>query len=227
MIISQLLTQKVKLAALLLLVMAFVILYSLRVDDKAHNMDAAITSVYNDRLQPALIIVKLSENLHDKRRLLDNHLSEHSRLTTPELKTKFAEHDERNNQLVGDFEQTLLTRNEAAVLKEFKSDLAANVRMERVVMKQAEDENREIATALYNKDGVAIFRRSIENLHTLARIQSETGQEIVQGSHREAAGVSVITTLMIAVAVVIGILIQSLVYKTKFLERNPSKFHLN
>ncbi|GHB63493.1 MCP four helix bundle domain-containing protein [Persicitalea jodogahamensis] len=227
MTISQLLTQKAKVAALLFLVMVLVILYSLRLEKKARNMDAAVTSVYNDRLQPALIIVYLSENLHDKHRLLDNHLSDHSRLTTAELKTRFSEHDVRNNQLVADFEQTVLTRNEAAVLKKFKSDLADNARLEQVVMKQAADENREIATALYNKDGVALFRQSIENLHTLARIQSETGQEIVQVSHREAAGVSVITTLMIAVAVIMGILIQSLVYKTRFLERNPSKFPLN
>ncbi|WP_373516057.1 MCP four helix bundle domain-containing protein [Persicitalea sp.] len=214
--ISQLLTQKVKVAALLFLVMAFVVLYSLRVDNRAHHLDEAVTSVYKDRLQPALIIVYLSENLHDKRRLLDNHLSEHSRLSATELKTKLAEYDEKNDQLVANFEQTLLTRNEAAVLKEFKSDLATNSRLESVVMQRITDENREIATALYNKDGVALFRQSIENLHILARIQSETGQEIVLGSHRDAAGVSVITSLMIAVAVIVGILIQSLIQKIRF-----------
>lgn len=210
------LTQKVKVAALLFLVMAFVVLYSLRVDNRAHHLDEAVTSVYKDRLQPALIIVYLSENLHDKRRLLDNHLSEHSRLSATELKTKLAEYDEKNDQLVANFEQTLLTRNEAAVLKEFKSDLATNSRLESVVMQRITDENREIATALYNKDGVALFRQSIENLHILARIQSETGQEIVLGSHRDAAGVSVITSLMIAVAVIVGILIQSLIQKIRF-----------
>ncbi len=126
---SLLLTQKVKVAALLFLVMAFVVLFSLRVDNQAHHMDDAVTTVYKDRLQPALIIVYLSEKLHAKR--------------------------------------------------------------------------------------------------NLAQIQSEIGREIVQGAHRDAAGVSVITALTIAVAVIIGILIQSLVHNARFLDRNPSKIHFN
>ncbi len=224
--ISLLLTQKVKVAALLFLVMAFIILFSLRVDNRAHQMDKAVTSVYEDRLQPALIIVYLSENLHAKRRILENHLNGHSLLTENEVKAQLLEYDTKNDKLVSDFEQTVLTRNEAAVLAEFKKGMADNSRMEGGVLKRAATE-RELAAALYNKEGVPIFRQSIQNLHILARIQSETGREIVQGSHRDAAGVSVITSLMIAVAVVIGILIQSLVHKAKFLERNPTKFHLN
>ena len=225
--ISQLLTQKVKVAALLFLVMAFVVLYSLRVDNKAHHMDEAVTSVYKDRLQPALIIVYLSENLHDKRRLLDNHLSGHSKLSAAELKTQLAAHNDKNGQLVADFEQTVLTRNEAAVLKEFKANLAANARVEDAVLRRAADENRETATALYNKDGVALFRQSIESLHILARIQSETGQELMRGSHRDAAGVSVITSLMIAVAIVMGLLIHSLVQMAGFRDGKPSRFNFN
>ena len=225
--ISLLLTQKVKVAALLFLIMAFIVLFSLRVDNRAHHMDKAVTTVYKDRLQPALIIVYLSENLHAKRILLDNHLGQHSRLSPVGLKAKLTEYDIKNDKLVGDFEQTVLTRSEAAVLAKFKADLATNARMEHAVLQRADDENRELAAALYNKDGLTIFRKSIQNLHILARIQSETGREIVQGSHRDAAGVSVITSLMIAVAVVIGILIQSLVHNARFLERNPSKFHLN
>lgn len=225
--ISLLLTQKVKVAALLFLVMAFIVLFSLRVDNRAHHMDEAVTTVYKDRLQPALIIVYLSENLHAKRILLNNHLSEHSRLSSAEVKAKLTEFDTRNDKLVGDFEQTVLTRNEAAVLAEFKEDLATNARIERTVLQRADDEKRELAAALYNKDGLSIFRQSIQNLHILAQIQSETGREIVQGAHRDAAGVSVTTSMMIAVAVIIGILIQSLVHNARFLERNPSKFHLN
>lgn len=224
--ISLLLTQKVKIAALLFLVMAFIILFSLRVDNRAHHMDRAVTSVYEDRLQPALIIVYLSENLHAKRRLLENHLNGYSQLTGDELEAQLTEYDVKNDKLLVDFEQTVLTRNEAAVLSEFEEGLAGNTRMERTMLRRAVAE-RESAAATYNREGVPIFRQSIQNLHILARIQSETGREIVQGSHRDAAGVSVITSLMIAVAVVIGILIQSLVHKAKFLERNPSNFHLN
>ncbi|GHB67306.1 MCP four helix bundle domain-containing protein [Persicitalea jodogahamensis] len=225
--ISLLVTQKVKVAALLLLVMVFVVLFSLRVDNRAHHMDEAVTTVYKDRLQPALIIVYLSENLHAKRILLDNYFGEYSRTPLAELKIQLSDYDTKNDKLVADFEHTILTRNEAAVLAEFKADLAANTRLERRVLQQAENEKRQLAAVLYNREGIKAFRKSIQNLHVLAQIQSETGQEIVQGSHRDAAGVSAITSLLIAVAVIIGILIQSLVHSARFLDRNPSKFNLN
>ena len=225
--INQSLTQKAKLAALLFLVMAFLVLFSLRVNNRAHHMDEAVTTVYEDRLQPALIIVYLSENLHAKRMLLDNNLSEHPRLSLAEVSAQLTEYDTKNDKLVKDFERTVLTRNEVAVLTEFRADLAANARMERVLLQMADDEDREIAAAVYNKDGSRLFRQSIRNLHILAQIQSETGREIVQGSHRDAAGISVITSMMIAVAVIIGILISSLVPNARFLERKPTKFHLN
>ncbi len=225
--ISVLINQKVKVAALLFLVMAFVVLFSLRVDNRAHHMDEAVTTVYRDRLQPTLIIVYLSENLHAKRILLDNHFGDHARLSLTDLRAQLAEYDIENDKLVSNFEHTLLTRNESAVLTEFKADLAASIRLERAVLEETDKGKKEMAALLYNKDGIMAFRKSIRNLHILAQIQSETGREIVQGSHRDAAGVSAITSLLIAVAVIIGILIQSLVHNARFLERNPSKFHLN
>lgn len=223
--ISQFFTQKVKVAALLLLVMAFVILFSLRIDNRAHSMDKAVTSVYQDRLQPVLIIVYLSENIHAKRMLLENYLNGYSKTSKAEIETRVKEFNTKNNKLIADFEQTVLTRNEAAVLAEFKSDLTANARMELLALQQVDDGKEESATALYSKDGDQMFRQSIQNLHILAQIQSETGREIVQGSHRDAAGVSVITSLMIAVAVIIGILIQSLIQNARFRERNASEFN--
>ena len=84
-----------------------------------------------------------------------------------------------------------------------------------------------MAVALYHKNALKGFRQSINNLHILAQIQSETGREIVQGSHQDAAGVSVITSMLLAIALIIGILIQSLVHNARFLERDPTKFNLN
>lgn len=225
--ILQSFSKKVKVAALLFLVMTLVVLYAIRVDKKTRNMDEAITTVYEDRLQPALIIVYLSENLHAKRMLLENHLSEHASLSAPDLGSKLADYDERNDQLVADFEQTILTQNEAAVLKEFKSDLAANARMERAVLDRIDGKSRGVATALHSREGERVFRQGIQNLHILAQIQSETGRDVVRGSHREAAGVSVITSLMIAVAIISGILIQSLVQKVGFRDGESTRFHFN
>ena len=138
--------------------MAFIILFSLRVDNRARQMDKAVTSVYEDRLQPALIIVYLSENLHAKRQLLENHLNRHSRFTEDEVKAKLLEYDTNNDKLVSDFEKTVLTRNEAAVLTEFKKGMAANSRMEGSVLRRSATE-RELAATLYNKDGVPHFSR--------------------------------------------------------------------
>lgn len=212
--IFQSLTQKVKMAALSFLVMVFVVLYALRVDTKTQNMDDAVEAVYKDRLQPALIIVYLSENLHAKRRLLENHLGDHSGLTTAEVRRKLSEYDARNNRLIADFERTVLTTNEAAVLLEFKNDAASNARLEGEVMQQLAEKDSIAASVRYTREGTRGFKQSIQNLHMLAQIQAETGQEIVHGSHRDAAGLSIITTLMIATAVIIGILILSLLQKT-------------
>jgi hypothetical protein len=225
--ISRFISRKFKIAFLLFMVLAFTVLFSLRVDNRAHQLDRAVTSVFVDRLQPAVMIVQLNENLYVRRMLLNDYLSERKSLTPVYLKEKLREYDATNDRLMRDFELTVLTLNEAAVLAELKEDLATNSRIERMVLRQFDLGGDTAATALYNGTGLAIFRHSLQNLRILAGIQSDIGREIVRGSHRDAAGVTLITYLQIATAIAIGIIIQSLLPSVRFLERNPSKFDLN
>lgn len=217
--------QKAKAAALLFSVMVVTVLTALSMKHSMRDIDQTLTSVYLDRLQPAVAIIYLSDNLHTKRRLVQNAL-----LTQPApsvLKPQLSRLDADIQQLIGQFEKTKLVDGEDTRLRAFKAGMIEYARMEQNVLQLNASGEHAAAQAVFNQRGHALFQQGIQTLRELAKIQEDTGREVVKHAHREASGGYANATLLMAVAVVIGLLAQALIFDAKLMDQKPQPFHLN
>ncbi|WP_084757673.1 MCP four helix bundle domain-containing protein [Spirosoma luteum] len=207
------LPQKIKMAALLAILMVLMVFTALSMRYALRNMDQTLTSVYKDRLQPAVELVYLNENLYAKRLLLETYLSDHSMLSMSALRAQLRQTTQNSYQRINMFEKTELTGQEAQQLHLFKTNLRAQVDLERSILQLTEAGQHQRAVDLFEQKGYRLFQRDVRLLHGLVTIQHETGQQAVETAHRQAAGGTINTTFLIGLAIIIGLLIQQLLVK--------------
>ncbi|WP_247235620.1 MCP four helix bundle domain-containing protein [Telluribacter sp. SYSU D00476] len=219
--------QKIKIVGLLLLVLVIAIYNSLSMERAVQGMDKSMTSVYEDRLQPSVIIVYLTEHLYAKRLLLEDYLTGQTALSTTALESQLKVHDVKSQLLIEQFEKTTLIGFESQWLASLKNSLAAYSQLERALIDSVRNARSDEAIHLFQKKGGLLFRQSIQNLHKLAQLQLETGQAAVKQSHQDVARASILSTLLITIAIVVVIQIQRLVYNARLLDTKSPSFHLN
>jgi len=219
--------QKVKAAKLLIGILIPVVVGSLSMNRALQNMDQSIESVYVDRLQPAVDLVYISENLHRKRLLMQSFLTRQSAMLLEELQTELKSDNERNTRLISSFEKTELTALEEEKLAVFKAGVLSYTKLENAVLKLEKAKRHDEAMVLFETQGGKIFHQGIATLHTMAQIQSETGLTEVKSAHRQAAGGFLNATLLIAVCVVLALVILGMLKSEKIIEKKADFFHLN
>lgn len=219
--------QKVKAATLLCCIIVVIVLSSLRMNQAIQAMDQSIESVYADRLQPAVDLVYLSENLHAKRLLLQSYLGGHTLLSLQDLKAHLIDYDNRNYNLICAFEKTKLTDVEAQKLIAFKTGLTAYARLEDNVLELTQANEHQRAISMFEIQGANIFHKEVVTLHAMAKIQSVTGENAVKSAHRQAAGGSINNSLIIAISVIIGLTLIGLLRSEKLTDQRSELFNLN
>ncbi|QJW90302.1 hypothetical protein HNV11_13415 [Spirosoma taeanense] len=219
--------QKVKASGLLLGIMLVLVLTSLSMKQVVRDLDQVVASVYVDRLQPAVDLVYLSENLHAKRLLLDSYLADQSTGSASVLKAQLKRYDTGSSQLIHQLERTKLSASEANWLRTFKANRNQYIRLEHNVLHLEASGQHQAAVHLFKTPGEELFHQGVLALHELAHIQDQTGQNEVKVAHRQAAGSSIHATLLLAVALIIGLLLLSLIHTAKLPDRKPQPFHLN
>ncbi|KAB7733150.1 hypothetical protein F5984_04220 [Rudanella paleaurantiibacter] len=224
---SFIIEQKLKAAGLLFGIMVVTVLTSLSMKHAIQDMDQTVTSVYVDRLQPAIDIVYLSENLYIKRLLLDDFLSGRTGLTATDVRQKISQYDAQSQKMVDEFRKTKLAEGEGVQLDGFQKRMADYAQLEHRVLRLHESGQAAAAVQLLYGEGSVIFGRGIRNLHELAHIQAATGREAVDQVHRQAAGGSINAMLLVALALIVGFVIQALIYNSKLVNRPVQNIHLN
>ncbi|MBD2704453.1 MCP four helix bundle domain-containing protein [Spirosoma sp. BT702] len=218
---------KAKASLLLVGIMVVIVVVALSMKQAMRDVDQALTSVYMNRLQPAVTIVYLSEHIHAKRLAMEAFLLNPRSMTSPPIYHQLTQFDRRIGQLISEFEKTDLVKGEARRLQQFKARMHDYSQLEQMMLQLQTSGQVETAVQLFNGRGSVIFQQSVHYLHELAHIQAETGQALVGSSHQQTAGVSLHSTLLISLAILIGLLIQGLIYKTRLVSTNPQPFHLN
>ncbi len=119
---------KVKVALLLTAVMALVGLTNFLERRNIEKMDATFSSIYHDRLIPATDIFYMTENLFNRRLLMEQFLySDNVGLTADVLPGKLKSHEISINKLVDKFSKTFLVKNESVELNNFKKGLKITI----------------------------------------------------------------------------------------------------
>lgn len=207
--------------------MAIIILTTLVSTSNIRGIDRSSNSIYQDRLVPAVSIVYLSENLYNKRLLVEKYLLSETKAIPVDIQQQLKIHNTTIDSLIRAFEKTYLVREESKSLHAFKACLTNYASLEQTILHLHETGNQEAGHELFHRQSSVTFQRSITLLNQLIKIQSVIGKELIKDSQSEAAQFNVMSTLQISVAIVIGLIILGLIHNAKLIDQNAQPFHLN
>ncbi|GAA4467650.1 hypothetical protein GCM10023189_51700 [Nibrella saemangeumensis] len=207
--------------------MALVTLNTVISRSNVRGIDKSFSSIYQDRLLPAVDLVYLSENLYNKRLLMEAYLVSGSRTTPAEARGQLTTYNHRIDSLIRKVEETYLVQKESESLRAFKQNIYSYAAQEQTILNLSETDQKEAGSRLFNTDSAVTFRGAIRHLNELTNIQSEVGRQLMKESHSGSALVDLIFTLQIALAIIIGALILGLIHSSKIIKQNPRSFPLN
>jgi hypothetical protein len=220
--------QKTKIAFLLFLIMACTILIRLLEDRSIQKMEKAFTSLYNDRLIPATDIFYLSEKLYAKRFLLETFVhNDQNTLSVAQLSQKLKVYDQEIDVLLQKYEQTFLVKNEQNHLADLKTKLAENRKLEKNMLRSANQLGKSQLRMLFDTDAEQSFTDISAILFQLTKIQTVVGQQLKTDSQKIVMGTNLYSTLQLILAIVIGILIVSIIFASNVINVRNEKFNWN
>ncbi|MFD1140552.1 MCP four helix bundle domain-containing protein [Larkinella insperata] len=224
---SFIIQQKLKAAVLLTSIMALVVLCSFLSKNAIKHINTSFSSIYQDRLIPAVDMVYLSENLYTKRLSLEKYLLSDTDLTLAQVSQQLQKQDHAIDSLLSDVEKTFLVAEEAKNLHTFKDRVKAYTVLEARILRLSQTGQKAAGSALFNGRGAAMFQESIQCLNALTRIQSTVGRSLMKESQSESSQFNLLSSLQIGVAIVIGLVVLGLIYNSKMVNHEKQPFHLN
>lgn len=222
-----LIQQKLKIAGMLAFLMTLVVLTNFMERKNIGDMNDSFASIYNDRLIPATEIIYLTDNLYSKRLLLQRFMLSGKEEQAGRLQADLQQHNWRVDSLVREFEKTYLVVHEFEALTNFKTKAQEYAQIEQEILALNGEEAKEAGLEIFEEKGEIVFQTTMRHLHELTQIQSDVGGELIKGSRVIVASTNVISSLQIALAVVIGIIGQVLILPSRMVKFKPGKFNLN
>lgn len=220
--------QKMKIAVLLFCIMACSILIRFLEDKSVKSMNESFVSMYNDRLIPATDLFYLAENAYAKKSLIEDFLNTYEQsFNTNVFKEQLALYNKAIDSLIKKYEKTFLVKQEKEKLIVLKDGLESTGKIENQIMGFAEKKDISAARKLYAQEGRASSKGTIQKLSELMRIQTQVGEELIKDSAFMVSGSKLYSTLQVALAIVIGILIVGIVFTSNVVKISNDKFNLN
>jgi hypothetical protein len=219
--------QKMKIAMLLFGIMACTILIRILEDKSVKNMNASFVSMYNDRLVPATDLFYMAEHIHAKSYILENALMYSDVFPADSVKNQLAMHNAVLDSLITKYGKTLLVKEEKQGLDALRHVLIRSSEIEKSILEMVQKHSLAAGKALYHNTGREIFRESTQKLTELIGVQAQVGQELIHDSEFMVSGSKIYSSMQIALAVLIGILIVAIVFTSNVVNIKNDKFNLN
>ncbi|MCX2451988.1 MCP four helix bundle domain-containing protein [Pedobacter sp. PLR] len=223
------LKQKMKIATFLFAIMACMILIRFLEDKSVKSMNESFVSMYNDRLVPATDLFYIAENIFAKKLTLDSFLysGNPDKKDVDLLKRQFQQFNTTIDSLMKKYEKTFLVKQEKEELKELKIRLIGSIAAEQHVISLTDSHSILDGRKLYETVGRATSRRTLQQLTELMTIQTQVGQELIQSSESMVSRSKLYSTLQIALAVLIGILVVGIISASNVVQVKNDKFNMN
>lgn len=203
------LVNRTKIAVLLAVILVVVLAKNIWEKQSIENINQSFSSIYNDRLLPATYIFKITKHLYQKHLLLkeDNLVG-------------LDFHSKQIDSLLTDFENTNLVAQEKIILSKLKKNLELYNKLELKAISYKENTNQ---TELIKR-----FNLVLNELEALSKIQTTVGNDLRNETNQRVANSSVLSELEIAILVVLGLIIQVLIFVSKTAHpKTIQKHHLN
>ncbi|MES2456987.1 MAG: MCP four helix bundle domain-containing protein [Bacteroidota bacterium] len=221
--------QKIRIASLLFAVMACSILIRFLEDKSVSDMNESFVSMYNDRLIPATDLFYIAENANAKKSLFEEILYARERQTglSEDNVNKI---DHFNKEIAGlllKYKKTLLVKEEKLKLQALDSSIFSNALIENVLLGRLKSQDLAAARSLYESSGRNSANQFSKKLSDLMAIQRQVGAELIKDSDYMVSGNKLYSSLQIALAIAIGILIVGIIFTSNVVKISNDKFNLN
>lgn len=189
------------------------------------NINDSFSSIYKDRLLPATYVFHLTDHLYQKRLILDNYFIHSAQPNIFADRHAIAKHNAAIDTLLEDFEATYLVEREDQLLHDFQQELQAFNALEKELLDNYEKIQRpDIAQATFKKH----FETARTELTQLSQIQIDIGKKLEENSRRIAASTNVMTNMDALLIIVLGLIIQVLIFTSKSVTpKLPQQHELN
>jgi hypothetical protein len=220
--------QRTKIAAILLCILACTMLIRALEERNIKSLNDSFSSLYSDRLVPAMLLFEIAENLHAKQALLSSVLHNDSRQPlSANLKGDISAHDAAIRSLLTKYEKTYLVESEKQQLRNLKISLAENKLVENQIAGYNQIKGAVSSRQIFDLKGNLTFNAAVKSLKALMKIQNQVGEELIKDSAFIISYSKIYSALQSALAIIVGILIVSLVFVSKVAIIPTEKFHLN
>ncbi len=206
--------QKMRVALLLAVVLLLVFFKSLFDRHNVTELGDSFSSIYEDRLVVESYIYKLSDHLYQKQLLMEQCSQQDDR---QKLVTQIAQHNQAIFRLIQEYEKTRLTTQESTFFENFKRNMKEMVALEYQFLNS---QNTAEASELDIQ-----FVTATQNLNQLSSIQVEEGKNMTNQSQRIIAGSSMLTQFEWGMLIVIGLMIQALIFASNSIVPKVSQNH--
>jgi hypothetical protein len=218
--------QKLKVAVLLGVIMAAVVLFNLILQKNISDINQSVTSIYNDRLIPATDLFHLSEKLYSRQLVIEKFLYRND-ADLEKLRAVLTDDNVKMSQLTTKYEKTYLVDQESTSLSDYKRNVAYYLSLENQILALTQANRNVEAIKLYETVGRPALERTIRQLSDLSEIQSTVGSKLVSDSRGIVATSNFLSTLQMVLAIVIGGIITALIVSSKMISQPQAKFKWN
>lgn len=181
-------------------------------------------SMYNDRLMPAAAVFHLSDQIHTRRMVLEEHLAGYGEYDDSQVHYELGRLDSKIAEIILQIEQTKLVDAEGKLLSEMKARLSEYGTLERRLL--AELAAGEKVT--YDAAIRGVFGALRAELVGLTEIQETVGKDLRHESFTAAASASSLTHFQLGAGFILGLLASVLAFGLqlkRFESQLSSKLH--
>lgn len=218
--------QKIKVISLLTAMIALICVTNYLEHRNLNQIDESFNSIYYDRLIPAEEVFHMTQNLYNQRILMESALR--SKLPVSYHVDNALDELVRDTETrVVDFEKTFLVKHESYALSTFKRDLFEYEKIETKIIAALNDREQEEALKIYHSQLCPKFTETLRKLEDLASIQTSVGKGIFEQSRSAISSSTLVLTLQIIAAIIIGLMVHALIIASRMANINANNFHLN
>lgn len=221
------LKQKLKIAMLLFFIMTCSILITILEEKSVKNMNESFISMYNDRLIPALDLFHVLQNVYANKSFVEDVLYTRKGISALEAQKQVEQRNVKIDSLIRKYEQTTLVQQEKQQLAILKQRLVNYLRIERDILTMLFNQKQVQALQLYEDSGRKLSLEIIASVSVLMDTQRQVGTELLKDSAFAVSGTRLYSTLQIALAIIIGILIVGILFTSNVVNIKNDKYTLN
>lgn len=168
-----------------------------------YHIQAASASLYKDRLVPTALIANLTQQVYQRRLLLETYVLGKTKPDASLVTSSINRMNHRVDSLLTDFAQTKLTQNEVDKLTQLKQRLAVynQLELETITL----NDLTKAKQILFTGTGNTSFSELAQSLTELATLQLSVGAELIDQSRGQTNYIYVLTALQIGLVLLVGL----------------------